>query len=829
MAKLKTNARVRATTGTRVGLALAALAGPGLASADAATAEAPRPAAGAPEEIVVTARRREETLTSVPVVVSALSAQDIARYKADDLTKIGELTPTVIIGAYKSNGGGSIAIRGISSPANQTGFEQAVSVAIDGVQTSDGRIAQLGFFDVRQVEVMKGPQALFFGKNSPAGVISVATADPTDEFEVSAKAAYEFEGDEATIEAAVSGPLGENFGGRLAVRYRNLDGWLTNTARPIANPFYNAATGAPAGAAQLPGAAVRRPGDEDLLGRLTLEGEFSERVDTKLKVFHGRTKGDGPGVASQNIGPCPTGVPRMYGVADPNADCKADDRTTVGDVPLAIAQTIRGVSTNGVPEDELTATMGSFDVDVNFDAVTLSLTTGYSKTDYRWFGGFDQTTYSQLAFANVTTNREFSQEVRLSSDLSGPLNWMAGAFYQDTALSLYDDVKLNDGSYSAAANRYVTYEDLGTQDGRTTSAFGQLMYRITDTVELAGGLRWTSEKKDFRKTNLYGIGAFDTTTTAFPGSDELGYLKGRFEDDNVSPEATLTWRPSYRQTVFVAYKTGFKSGGFGLTTPLQRTTRLEAVDFESEKAKGFEIGAKGMFLDDRLRANVAVFNYRFENLQVNSYNPTLVAFTINNAGAVKQRGIEADVNFQATELLTLRAAAAYVHARFEDFTGQCYGYTFATGTTRPTAVPPPNCEFLNSTALTLQQRYDGRAPARSPDVAGNAGFTLDVPVGGAYKLGVTGDAFYSDSYYAAETMAPTTLQDSFWRLNASVSFGAADDRWSVALMGRNLTDEHYLLYAADRTGGTSVPGTIGEQRGVVSRGRELTLTGSVRF
>jgi outer membrane receptor protein involved in Fe transport len=106
---------------------------------------------------------------------------------------------------------------------------------------------------------------------------------------------------------------------------------------------------------------------------------------------------------------------------------------------------------------------------------------------------------------------------------------------------------------------------------------------------------------------------------------------------------------------------------------------------------------------------------------------------------------------------------------------------------------------------------------------------LDVPVGGAYKLGVTGDAFYSDSYYAAETMAPTTLQDSFWRLNASVSFGAADDRWSVALMGRNLTDEHYLLYAADRTGGTSVPGTIGEQRGVVSRGRELTLTGSVRF
>ncbi|MES2904971.1 MAG: TonB-dependent receptor plug domain-containing protein, partial [Pseudomonadota bacterium] len=237
-----------------------AIGGPAFAQA----APQGAPAADQPDaddgEILVTARRREETLVSVPVVVTALGAADLLRNKADDLSRIGELTPTVIVGAFKSNGGGTIAIRGISSPANQTGFEQSVSVAIDGVQTSDGRVATLGFFDLAQVEVLKGPQALFFGKNSPAGVISIKTADPTSDPEFTMRGSYEFVGDEYQIEGAASTPLGENAGVRLAVKYRYLDGWLRNTAQPIANPFYRAATGAPIGASMLPGTSDPRPG-----------------------------------------------------------------------------------------------------------------------------------------------------------------------------------------------------------------------------------------------------------------------------------------------------------------------------------------------------------------------------------------------------------------------------------------------------------------------------------------------------------------------------------------------------------------------------------------
>lgn len=158
-------------------------------------------------EIVVTARLRSESLMDVPVAVNALSSEKLDQYKVADLTDIGALVPNVIVGDYKINGGGSLSIRGISSPATQIGFEQPVSVSIDGVQTSAGRVAMLGFFDLDRVEVLRGPQTLFFGKNSPAGVISVVSAGPTRDFEFGGSLGYEFAGREMTGEGYVSGRL----------------------------------------------------------------------------------------------------------------------------------------------------------------------------------------------------------------------------------------------------------------------------------------------------------------------------------------------------------------------------------------------------------------------------------------------------------------------------------------------------------------------------------------------------------------------------------------------------------------------------------------------
>ena len=798
------------------------------APAAPASAEAPTPSAGQLEEVVVSARKRAERLISTPVVVSALSEKDLARYNADDLTKIGELTPTVIVGTYKANGGGSLAIRGISSPANQSGFEQAVSVAIDGVQTSDGRIAQVGMFDLQQVEVLKGPQALFFGKNSPAGVIAVTTAGPSPQLRITAKTGYEFIADEIISELTVSGPLSDNTGGRLALRYRNMDGWLRNDAGPIANPFYNPATGAPAGAAQLPGAADHRPGEQEYMGRATLTFDPSRLLAAKLKIFGSHSTDAGDGVAAQNIGPCSGPHPRMYGIADPYGECTPDNHVTVGDLPAAIASTYRLVNTDGGARGVLDAWTSSLALDSQFGQFNLASLTGYNYLNYDSFSGLDQTTYSQLAQFERNKSRAVSQEIRLSSRFNSPVNFVLGVYYQNTRLDVDLETKLNDRNYNALANRFVAFQKHAGQPGSTLSGFGQLLYALTDELELAGGARWTHERKRMSQANSYGVGAFDTLASVYPGSAQAGTLQGTFDDNNVSPEATVTWRPTSNRTVFLAYKTGFKSGGFGLTNPLQKTTRIGDVDFESEKVKGVELGAKGQFLDNRLRLSSAVFAYNFDNLQVNTYNPSAVAYTISNAGKVRQRGAELEVSYRATEILTVDVATAYVHNRFEDFTGQCYGYLFPTGTVRASAVAPPNCSFVNSTSLTLQQVFDGRAPARSPDESANAGFVLDIPFR-KYRFGLTGTGFYSGKYYAAETMAASTLQAAFWHFNASASLSGASDAWSVSLIGRNLTNQYYLLYAADRTGGTSVPGAIGEQRGVVARGREVALQGAFKF
>lgn len=780
------------------------------------------------DEIVVTARRRSETLVSVPVVVNVLTSETLVRNRADSLAAIGELTPTVVVGAYKSNGGGSVGIRGVSSPANQTGFEQAVSVAIDGVQTSDGRITQSGFFDLQQVEVMKGPQALFFGKNSPAGVISIKSADPTDLFTAQLRGGYEFVGGETTLEGIVSGPINEMFGARLALKYRNLDGWLRNTAQPIANPFYSAATGAPAGAALLPGTSDPRPGDEELLGRLTLTADFSPNFTARLKVFASSGEGSGPGVGTQNIGPCTGGLPRVYGIADPYGECVVDRNTTVGDLPDEIARTMRGYRGSGRPYDELGIVTAALDLDWTFGTLSLSSTTGYNRTDYEFLSGLDQSTYSQLAFWNHQVNEEISQEFRLTSDFAGPLNFMLGAYAQQTTITSANDTKLRDSNYSATSGRYVSYEDINTQDGDTLSIFGQALWDITDTLELAGGLRWTRETKDARKQNLYGVGSFANQNTVYAGSDEVGVMKGHFEDENISPEVTLTWRPDSNHTVFLAYKTGYKSGGFGLTSPFQTTTILSDIDFGPESAEGFELGGKGVFQDGRLRLNAAVFAYDFSDLQVNTYDPARIAYTVNNAGTLEQRGVEIDGTYQVTDGLMLRGALAYVDAQFKNFIGQCYSYAFPAGATRATATPPPGCSFVNTTSLTLQQDFDGRAPARSPEWAGSAGFTWDVPVAG-FNVSISGDSFYTGEYYASEAMSPGSFQEGFWRVNAGITLTPANDVWSVQLLGRNLTDEYYVQYAADRTGGNSVPGAYGEQRGVVSRGREVALQFTYKY
>lgn len=784
-------------------------------------------------EIIVTARLREESLMEVPVSVTALDSSKLEQYRATDLTDIGSLVPNVIVGDYKINGGGSLSIRGISSPATQIGFEQPVSVSIDGVQTSAGRVAMLGFFDLKSVEVMRGPQALLFGKNSPAGVISVTSAGATETLEVGGSLGYEFAGREMVAEAYVSGPITDSIGGRLAMQYSNLGGWLHNNALPIANPYYDpAGTGLPPEVAVLPGRHSKYIKEEEVMGRATLEFDNGGPFSATAKLFAIRNDGDGAGAFAQNLGPCgPDGLPRSYGHADPYGDCKADDQTSYGDIPDVVAQAMPRGGDSGRARDRMEAYIASLNLQYDLGNLVLTSVTGYVSHKYFYLSALDQTVYGGLVVLEDNKLESISQEVRVSSTFDGNLNFLAGAYYQNSEDDLYNNVLVTPYVfYQLAGNgRYDAYEKVANLSSDTLSAFGQLIFDVTDNLELAGGVRYTHEKRKTTNQNRYGFGPFNTANTVFPGSSDPtpGILAGSFSDDNFSPEVTLTYRPSSSLTAWVAYKTGFKSGGFAITSPMQVSANLGDIDFDSETVRGGELGLRGHF--GKLRFSATAFLYDFKDLQATVYNPVEVRFVINNAGKLKQRGLEFDTQYDVAPGLELHGAFAYVHNRYSDYIGQCYSYTYAAGTDPATAAPPLGCEFIDpGNSLALQQNFEGKAPARSPDFSASFGVSYETDLGSDLVFGMSGDAYYSDAYNASDALSPGALQPSFWRFNAGLRLGAYDKAWELALIGKNLTDKHYVLFASDRTGGATIAGP-GEQRGAVARGREVTLQVSFKF
>ncbi len=229
-------------------------------------------------------------------------------------------------------------------------------------------------------------------------------------------------------------------------------------------------------------------------------------------------------------------------------------------------------------------------------------------------------------------------------------------------------------------------------------------------------------------------------------------------------------------------------------------------DFGSEKVKGFEIGAKTSLMGGRLRADITAYSYKFTDLQVNTYNPTTISYTLANAGELKQKGIDASLYFDISREFQVRGALNWNENRFGTYFGQCFsGQTAAEGCVTPGPV----------------QNFTGRAPTRSPDWAGNVGASYNRKVGDT-EFSLTGDGIYTSSYYGAETLAPGSFQPGFWRLNASARM-SFDNGLSFGVVGRNLTNKYYILSAQDKTGQAR------EQRGVVGRGREVAIEAGFKF
>lgn len=759
----------------------------------------PAPSASPPSDagdIIVTARKRSESLTRVPVAVSALGAADVNRYAAADLTKISQLAPQIIVTRGQVGGGMNLSIRGLGSGSGDQALEQTVSVNIDGVQVSRGRIASMGFFDLDQVEILKGPQALYFGKNSPAGVISLKSAGPTDTLSGYVRSGYEFVAREKFVEGAIAGPITDKLRARLALRGSQMDGWLFNGAQPGPNP---ADPRFP-----LSGASrSREPRSSGVIGRLTVDYRPDDTLTVVARVFGGRTNEGGPTNIIQGL--CFTPVPTLNTsiYLNPGSECNLDRNTELGGLPQGFP-TVGWRGFRGDPYLITKTILGSLSIDKDFGNVKLTSVTGYLDLDAK---GEGNTSYGSAGLIYSTIgehSKAFTQELRLNSDYSGPVNFTLGAYYAHNDMTGYVSAlqllrvtnpdPLTGQSYSFARETSAR--------GTTLSGFGQMRWSPVPEVELATGIRYTHETKQAATSNTYVHPNF---SAAFKAAGIV--LSNNRTEDNWSPEATLTWHPTHDQTLYAAYKTGYKSGGISQPSVLSASFNTQNLLFQPEKTTGFEIGYKARLFDGKLRFDLTAYRYTVNNLQVVAFVSALTTSFLTNAGTARSQGIESSFTWRAADPLTLRGAIGYNKAQFLTFTNSpCY-----------------LAQTASEGCVGGVQDLSGRTLPRAPKVNFSLGATYVQSLGSDLQLTLDTDVTHSSSLIRQDNLNPLALQPAYTLLNASVRVGQTQG-WELAVIGRNLTNEIYALNGVDFPSGAK--GQLGVY---TARPREVWVQASYKF
>ena len=761
--------------------------------------------------VTVTARRKEESLQEAPVAITALTGDALDDYAINDFMDLSTQVPTMVAGRAASGSSASIFLRGVGSTALSAGFDQSVSFNIDGLPMSRGREISMPQYDIERVEVLKGPQALFYGKNTTGGLISVVSKDPTDEFEASGKVGYGFEAKEKYGEGVISGPLTDTLKARFAFRVSDTEGAFENSAAEVyLDPL---------------GMERNRISDnrgfgETVSGRLTLAYEPNDIFNLEFKLGASQQKDGGPTDVLERIcGAGRTTPASANGVPpSPNADCTINGISDSSSIPREVAGANYRYAEDGDMYADFSSIYSVVTGGLNLNALDVeSITSYYSflQKDLNNVAG----EHYPANFSQKADYEQISQELRFSTKSDGPFNSTFGLFYSDSEFIFNTDAYIFIVPVDPVTGTHVTFKRDNGFEGTAMSAFYEGTYDFTDQWELSAGARWSREERDSYQASLPASSFF---AGPFPGGLRL---EDSFSDENISPQVSVAYRPSSSLSYYAAYKEGFKTGGFNISQALTPAATVDAGQFDSETAKGFEAGVRSILFGDTLSLNATVFNYLYEDLQVQVFDPATVSLIADNAGELTTQGIEVDFNWVPDTLdgLSVRGAFAYNKVEFDNFIGQCFaGQTIAQG-----------CDQVLVGAAFQSQDYSGRTPPKAPETAGRLGATYAFPVG-RFDASLSGDVSYMGKYYFTDTLRPDAVQDAYTKLDLAARVSAPDDRWTLSLIGRNLTEEFVVTSANDIpfTGGTgtgTAVGNVADMSAFVENPREVYVELAVRF
>jgi iron complex outermembrane receptor protein len=718
------------------------------------------------EEIVVTAQKRSESLQDVPISIVALSGERIAAAGLNKLDELQSYIPNLTV--TETGIGTLLFIRGIGSGINQ-GFEQSVGSYVDGVYHGRAQQSRMPFLDIERVEVLRGPQSILFGKNSIAGALNISTAKPTEEFEAKFSIFYEPDAEEKTIQGVISGPLSENVRGRLAVRSRDIDGWVNNLT------------------------LGRLEGQRDeTVVRGTLDWDVSDDLDFRLKVESGTFDVDGRQIEV---------VQDRVAQGGPFAGLNYATILQIFGQDVSVANNFQDFqrSSNGdysyneTEEFVLTANYYGWG-DLTFTSIT-----SYSAYEYEELCDCDFTGGNVFSALFTEDYDQFSQEFRITSPGGENLDYIAGVFYETNDLNFFDTIFVNGTSVLVPVVNALAGPGAGAlvantatprtlnQDSDTLAAFAQGTWNINDRTRMTFGARLTkNEKKGARQLTITDIN-FDPIPPPFQPFVQGIFaglfnitnhdLSGEIDKTRFLPSVNVQYDFSDASMGYASFSRGDKSGGFDARSN-NSPENGGSFEFGGEQADSFELGSKMSFADGSADLNVAVFYTEFDDMQVSTYDGTL-GFNVGNAARATSKGIEIDGRWRATDRLLLSASLAFTDFEFKEFDGQCYF-----------GQPPDASDGINCS-------YAGKTNQFVADYSGTVSADYGMAFGNGHFFNAVLDVIFTDDYMLTSTLDPRAVQNSYTKLNGRVAVSFADNQWELAWIVRNLTDEAVLSYASD--------------------------------
>jgi len=747
-------------------------------------------AASGLEEIVVTANRREENLQAVPIAVTAFSAVELQQQGIDNIKTLTERVPGLTMGQFNP-GQPQVYIRGIGTNVRGAAEDPGVIMYIDEVPIGRAQGMDIDLYDLERVEVLRGPQGTIYGRNATGGAINLITTKPSEETRWALEGTF---GDYKSVAGRgfVTGKLGDNVFGKMAMSYKRRDSYLVNHIGRFASSF--------------PTTSIVNNRDLNGTSSQSMRGQLrftpSDALELNVTAYHSTVDADSATrhfFIGTNAAGAPTGVVAIAdhllvpGYANDFRNILVDD---AGHYRAQASGANFRVDYELTPSMMLTslsayryATALAVEPGLGspaLSAVRLNNTTAAQGVPFVFDGNLDY----------VDRDRMLIEDLRLSSQGDGKLQWVAGLFLLDQKIYRNEigTTGVKGRGAGGAISSLVQNSPGGEEqfsDTKSYAAYGQGTYAFNDMWSATLGVRYTKDKKDF-----HGIG-----TAGAAGLIGSSYnVVASKEWSATTLKASIEFKPTDRAMLYLTGSEGYKAGGF---PNLGANGPVAATPYNPESAVQYEFGAKTEWFDRRLRLNLSVFDIEYEDLQVLvqlvpvGAPPTQVGpvFTLNAADA-KSKGAELEFSFAPTDRFLFSGSVSKLDAKFTSFAA------------------PAGFVVTGGTAITA-----GKILRNSPEIAWNALMRYTHPLANGGSLSFQADALHKDKVYQDPANFEYAAVPAYDLANFRVGYTTQSGMVDFGLVMSNAFDENYLIH--------NFP-SAGQGLGQAGPPRLLSLTVSVR-